>query len=523
VLNKMSERLILPVGFGAECLRDELDEWSCETRQQESHLLTFWDTFEWGVWFSGHLLYSCEGVFHLCTREEGWPGMELCEEKAAGRRRFWSEFATPLMREKLEGMLGPRGLAPVVEGLFRRRQDDVRNDAGKIVCRLEWLSVSPGKRQEEELLHSCRMIPLLGYESEAHRLEEYLSLAGAKITGEGPLDLLLRQSDRIPEEYTLRPAFGLKSETPAREAVGRIVRSILEIATGTVPGILSDLDTEFLHDYRICLRKIRSVLSLLKEVFPAEETQRMRQILGDLARQTNRLRDLDVYLLARDEYLELLPPALRPALEEMYRDFSAERGVELRRLLSKLRASSWSRLIGDIEECFSVKSPHSSSPAADLPVGPLVYRCIYKRYRKIRVIAAGISAESPDDAVHQLRIEGKKLRYLMEFFAEIIPRDEGAALQKLLRRLQSQLGEFNDASVQQQSLLNYWEQKKSGNDVALGLGGLVSILYHRQQQSRAHILQAVEVFCGNATAASFKQIFKLPSSVPTTVPRSIQS
>ncbi len=518
--NMTSERLILPVGVGAEFL---LDEWSCEIRQQESRLLTFWDTFEWGVWFSGHLLYSCEGVYHLCTREEGWPGIELCEEKSVGRRRFWNEFATPEMRAKLEGMLGLRGLAPVVEGTFRRRQDDLRNGVGKIVCRLEWLIVSLGK-QQEELLHSCRVIPLLGYEAEADRLEAYLFQAGAKISGEGPLELLLRQSDRIPREYTLRPPFGLKSETPAREAVGRVVRSMLEIATGTVPGILSDLDTEFLHDYRICLRKIRSVLTLVKEVYPAEETLRMRQILGDLARQTNRLRDLDVYLLARDEYLELLPPGLRPALDEMFDDFSAERGIEVRRVISKLRAHSWSRLMGEIEECFSPKNPHPPSPASALPVGPLVFRCIYKRYRKIRVIATEIGVESSDDAVHQLRIQCKKLRYLMEFFAELIPREEVTALQKLLRRLQSRLGEFNDASVQQQSLLNYWEEKKSGSDVALGLGGLVSILYHRQQQVRSLILQAVKEFCDDATAASFKKVFKQPLSVLTTTPpRSSQS
>jgi CHAD domain-containing protein len=255
------------------------------------------------------------------------------------------------------------------------------------------------------------------------------------------------------------------------------------------------------------------VLSLVKEVYPAEGTLRMRKILGDLARQTNRLRDLDVYLLAQDEYLGLLPPELRPALEGMFQDFSAERDSEVQNTTLKIRAHASRKLLRKIAEYFSEETSHKPSPAADISVGPLVFRYIYKRYRKIRVIAAGIGTETPDDVVHQLRIECKKLRYLMEFFSELIPREEGALIQKMLKRLQGRLGDFNDASVQQKSLLNYWEQKKSGPDGAMAVGGLVSILYHRQQESRNLIKQSLGEFCSGSTAAAFKNTFKLPASV----------
>jgi CHAD domain-containing protein len=104
----------------------------------------------------------------------------------------------------------------------------------------------------------------------------------------------------------------------------------------------------------------------------------------------------------------------------------------------------------------------------------------------------------------------------MEFFAELFPGEEGAWMLKLLRRLQGRLGDFNDASVQQKSLLNYWEQKRKGNKVALGLGGLISILYHRQQQTRGLIDQAVEKFCDKKSAADFRHTFKQPASVPVT-------
>ncbi|GFE62807.1 CHAD domain-containing protein [Geobacter sp. AOG2] len=502
---KESVRLTLPGDLGPECLREE---WDVEFHPQESRTLTFWDTFEWGLWFGGHVLYSSDGVYRLCVREDGWPGATVCEERAGGGRRFWHDFGTGVMRTALRGMLGLRGLAPVAEGIFRLRRCDLRNETGKIVCRLEWSTVSSGTRGEDALLHSCRVMPLVGYEAEAVRVAELLIRRGARTSGDGPVAALLRLAGRVPRKYTLRPVFGLETDTPAREAVGRIVRSILEIAEGNVPGLLEDLDTEFLHDYRICLRKVRSVLSLVKGVYPAGETARMRTILGDLARQTNRLRDLDVYLLARDEYLGLLPPALRPALDGMFADFSAEREREVRRMAAKLRSASTRRLLREVEEFFSASALHEPTEAADLPVGPLAFRRIYRRYRKIRGMAAGIGAETPDEAVHRLRIECKKLRYLMEFFDELIPREEGARMLGLLRRLQNRLGEFNDALVQQKSLMSYGERKRPGSQAALGVGGLVAVLYRRQQEARGQIEKALEGFCGGATAALFRRTFK---------------
>jgi CHAD domain-containing protein len=115
--------------------------------------------------------------------------------------------------------------------------------------------------------------------------------------------------------------------------------------------------------------------------------------------------------------------------------------------------------------------------------------------------------------VHQLRIECKKLRYLMEFFAELIPAEAGAVMLKMLRRLQNRLGEFNDASVQQQSLLDFWAQKGTEAEIALGVGGLVAILYHRQRQTLGLVQQALAEFCGSGTARVFKHSFKRPASL----------
>ena len=52
-----------------------------------------------------------------------------------------------------------------------------------------------------------------------------------------------------------------------------------------------------------------------------------------------------------------------------------------------------------------------------------------------------------------MRIDAKKLRYLLEFFASLYPPKELAGLIRELKKLQDNLGEFNDLSVQQAHLI----------------------------------------------------------------------
>lgn len=302
------------------------------------------------------------------------------------------------------------------------------------------------------------------------------------------------------------PAFGLTAQTPAREAVGRVLRVMLGMAQANLPGLLEDRDPEFLHDFRVSLRKMRSVLGLVRDVYPAAATRRMREVLGDLARRTNRLRDLDVYLLAREEYLGLLPPPLRGLLEPLFADFAAERALEFRSVASRLRSAGSRRLFQELACFVAPETGHDPSPAAELPVGPVVFKLFRKRYRKICRRVEEIDAQTPDLEIHRLRVQCKKLRYLMEFFAELIPEQEGSEILKGLRGLQNRLGEFNDASVQQRSLLAYWQQKQGDPELALGVGGLVSVLYQRQQAARGALQGALQDFCGAEMEKRFKRV-----------------
>jgi len=76
----------------------------------------------------------------------------------------------------------------------------------------------------------------------------------------------------------------------------------------------------------------------------------------------------------------------------MFEDFSTERKTEVSKVIALISSPDFQQQLYMISEFFAEESSQEASPAAELPVGPLVFAAIHRRYRKIRQIAAGIDA-----------------------------------------------------------------------------------------------------------------------------------
>ena len=107
-------------------------------------------------------------------------------------------------------------------------------------------------------------------------------------------------------------------------------------------------------------------------------------------------------------------------------------------------------------------------------------RRIYKQVRQVLKDGQAITAESPDEMLHALRIECKKLRYLMELFSGLYEPKEINGLIKQLRTLQGNLGDFNDLSVQEAYLMRTAAEmatrRQPTPDTLMAIGALVAAL-----------------------------------------------
>ncbi len=122
-----------------------------------------------------------------------------------------------------------------------------------------------------------------------------------------------------------------------------------------------------------------------------------------------------------------------------------------------------------------------------------------------------IDAETPDEKLHDMRIQCKKLRYLMEFFASLFPSDEITLLTKQLKLFQDNLGEFNDLSMQQGTLKEYFDtidpKSEQSTLIAAAIGGLIMNLNTRQQHVRAEFSDQFRNFGQKKNRLLFKQLF----------------
>ncbi|MEM7396123.1 MAG: CHAD domain-containing protein, partial [Verrucomicrobiota bacterium] len=263
-------------------------------------------------------------------------------------------------------------------------------------------------------------------------------------------------------------------------------------------------------DYRVCLRKIRSVIGLMKKVYPAAETERLKVQWGNLTRATNRLRDLDVYLLEEKTCRALLPDPLSGGLDAFFDQMREERGREWEQVGRHLRSPGYREKMEALDAFFSGPDRSMPSACSQQPIQGLASRLFDMRYRSMIRANEELVDTSPDEKFHDLRIQGKKLRYMLEFFREIYDPDPLAPLLKSLRRVQNRLGRFNDCAVQQEVLMAWLEQTRASRtwEETAAVGGLVTWLHQREPEERQKAREALSRFGRPAIRKRFETIFK---------------
>lgn len=477
----------------------------------ERQSFIFHDTFDWRLWFAGRLLCQTGESVELVARGPGWPGAAAARQQLGPVwSRLAGEWPPGPVRDAVAPLAGPRALLPVAEIMAVEQAVEVLDRDHRVVFRCDLSEWSLSGNPAVPFCRLCRPRPLSEYPRAAAAVSRQLRALGLVEDVRGPVAEALDRLGRAPAPYTLRPAFGLAPADPAREAVRKIVPRMLALARSQESGIAADLDREFLHDYRICLRKVRSILTLLKDVYPPRETARLKRICGTLTRATNSLRDLDVLLLDHGVRRESLPEGLRGGLDPLLESLQAARRAEHERVRRYLESAAYRRRIEGLIAFFTQPDQLPVSPNSAAPILPLVSRRIFRRYRRILRESRAIHRRSPDSAMHAIRIQGKKLRYLLEFFGELFDPGELDGLLRRLRQLQYRLGRFNDCAVQQKSLLRYWQDLPPSTAAAsaLAVGGMVALLHHQQQRQRRRAEKALARFRAPKIRRRVRAVFK---------------
>jgi CHAD domain-containing protein len=282
------------------------------------------------------------------------------------------------------------------------------------------------------------------------------------------------------------------------------LHAFVQAIEDNVDGILDDVDTEFLHDLRVAVRRTRSLVKLTGDVLPAHLVDRHAPGFRWLSELTTPTRDLDVYLLELDKLAAHLVAGEPDDLDHFAEHLRIERTRARRALSRGLRSQRFTRLVDSWKSGLTEIAERDWSGEDEHPtVEALAAERVRRMAKKVVRRAQAITPESPAESVHDLRKRCKELRYLLEFARPLYGDRTQRAVVKNLQSLQDILGAFQDGEVQSRSLREFAERMQETQSppaaTLLAMGELSARFTAIQRQARHDLTAALPRFLGPGT------------------------
>ena len=487
-----------------------------ENGAQGEHLRNYYDTFDGLLHAAGLSLVHEDGMLSLIERESG-----LVQAASATPPPRMPLFAADLergsLRDSLRGLTDIRALLPLVQVQSRERRMSVLDGERKTVARLaleETTLAGPGGTLSP-LRPRLRITPIRGYDRERRSilltLEQEL---GFKPADEPLVDEAVRVAGGVPGGFPAKIEVPLRAEERADAAAAAVLRALVDVIEANLEGTVEDLDSEFLHDVRVSVRRSRAVQRELKGVFPPAELAQFRAEFRWLQQATGDARDLDVHVLDFDAMRALVPEPMQPNLGPLLDVLRARRAKAHSQLVTDLRSTHATRLLSGWRAFLDrlAEADEADRPDAARPIGEVAAERIRKVHRQMVRMGGAIDESSPAEAYHELRKKGKELRYLLELFGtSLYPGEVVKPMIKTLKGLQDVLGRHQDREVQVallRSLAPDVGERDQAEGALMGMGALIGRLAEDERAARGEFAGRFAEFASKEQRQLVKETFK---------------
>lgn len=229
-------------------------------------------------------------------------------------------------------------------------------------------------------------------------------------------------------------------------AVRALALDLLDEAAAAAAHLRAGTDEEALHDFRVALRRLRTLFKAYRELLRDSVSKKQARRLRDLAGDTGGARDAEVqleWLTAQEEHLK---PGARRAWSWMMERLEARRQgaysavrVDVLQRFTELEASlrrDLSRYVATLVR--DGARPNFAAAAAEMVRGT-----------GAALVAALDQVRAPTDVeeAHHARIQGKRLRYLLEPLQRTSLEQPVRRLIRSIKDVQEVLGKLHDMHV----------------------------------------------------------------------------
>jgi len=236
---------------------------------------------------------------------------------------------------------------------------------------------------------------------------------------------------------------------PLAEAARRQLRRFFDKLLAREDAVRDDdEDAEDVHQMRVATRRLRASLQVVAGVYDPMLIRRYRRGLRRLAQSLGTVRDGDVFEEHVIAYRDARPQDERAGLEPLIVAVATERAQARQALLDDLDSKRYGKLKREFAAFLTTPGAgvlDPPEPGIRERVRDFAGSAIWRRYEQWRAYEVALP-NATNQALHQARIAGKRLRYTLDFFAEALGPQVEQALNPLIA-LQDNLGALHDGVV----------------------------------------------------------------------------
>jgi triphosphatase len=230
----------------------------------------------------------------------------------------------------------------------------------------------------------------------------------------------------------------------------------------TEAGIRYSPDPEYVHNARVAIRRMRAAARIYQAYVKPKAVRTHLKRLRRTAQLLGAVRDLDVAIAKLENYQRKTKKKSAGDLQATLDKWLGKRAGAHHALVAWLDSEAYAELVVDfLHFCrtpgagIADMGPEAGEEVAPFQVRHVAPAMLLSNFARVRAFEVWFDRPQavPVETLHLLRIECKYLRYNLEFLANLLGPESGTIL-TLLRKLQEDLGDLNDAVVSRQLLAN---------------------------------------------------------------------
>src|ERR671925_478119 len=232
----------------------------------------------------------------------------------------------------------------------------------------------------------------------------------------GSADLMQRNLDQRVEAVVPVPDPALCARLDqmlvgeaVRQAMGALVERLVEREAGVRQGD----DAEDVHQARVAVRRLRSVLRTFGDVLEPEWATALRDELRWLGRLLGDVRDAEVLRDRLHAQAGWIAAEDRPAVKRLIRRLSARRDLARARLIEQMTTDRYRSLVDALDD--GAREPALLPEVAAVPADVALRPGLQKLWKHLDAAIEDVVTEgATDGALHVVRIRSKRVRYAAE-------------------------------------------------------------------------------------------------------------